>query len=152
MLFWANFTLKYKANDIWTNFFLCLEYFTGKISWISLNIDVLETLKRHFNLKYLYNKTIFWRLHAIVRRSKCISFVCKMHLNTFLKSRIYVLKAYFSKKPTKKFFSLLGGKIEFEFYEFYEFYAFYEFYYIKFKFNFSAKKTKDFFLVGFLEK
>ena len=33
------------------------------------------------------------------------------------------LKAYFSKKPVKKIFSLLGGKIEFEFY------------YIKFKVN-----------------
>ena len=76
LLFWAIFTLKYKTNDIWTKFFLCLEYFTGKISWISLNIDVLDTLKHHFNLKCPYNKTIFWRLHAIVPRdyiSNCLS-------------------------------------------------------------------------------
>ena len=31
------------------------------------------------------------------------------------------LKAYFSKKPVKKIFSLLGGKIEFEFYVIYNY-------------------------------
>ena len=52
---------------------------------------------------------------------------------------VFILKAYFSKKPAKKIFSLLGGKNEFEFYV------------TKFKFNFPAKETKDFF-GGFLRK
>ena len=44
-----------------------------------------------------------------------------------------MLKAYFSMKPTEKMFSLLGGKIE------------YDFHFIKFKINFPAKDMKDFF-------
>ena len=46
---------------------------------------------------------------------------------------MFVGKGLFSKKPAKEIFSLLGGKIEFEFYV------------IKFKFHFPTKQTKDYF-------
>ena len=81
LLFWAIFTLEYKAKEIWTEFFVCLEYFTGKISWISLNIDVIDTLKHHFNLKCLYDKTTFWRLHAIVMWVFRGLFISKLNFN-----------------------------------------------------------------------
>ena len=61
------FYIKYETNCFWIKFFLGLKHFTGKICLISLNIDVIETFKWPFSLKYLSDKIIFWRLHAIVR-------------------------------------------------------------------------------------
>ena len=52
----------------------------------------------------------------------------------------FILKANFSKKPGKKIFSLMAGKLNLSF-----------FFVIKFKFNFPVIKLKIF-LAGFLEK